>query len=196
MKRYAVHEIFKSIQGEGFNFGKEFVFVRFTGCNYSCIWCDQPTENNYEFTEEELIDKILEYGCKSVLFTGGEPTLQLKNSLIERLKGMNFFLAIETNGTNLIPEGIDYITVSPKMGKEFEIKVKEAQEVRVPAETEEIGNYLLFKGKIKALRYYLSPLYLEEKKTFDLQTLSIIYPVLKDEGFLISMQLHKIMEIL
>ena len=112
---YHLVEIFYSLQGEGHRIGTPAVFVRFSGCNLSCAFCDTPYEEvNLKLTESELIAKIEDFPVKSVIFTGGEPTLSLKETLIRRLKERNYYLAIETNGLLPVPQGIDWITVSPK----------------------------------------------------------------------------------
>lgn len=193
MKKFKIDEIFKSIQGEGFNFGKEFVFVRFYGCNFDCSWCDQPTLVNIKATADELIAMVEKNGIKSVLFTGGEPTLQLTEELVKKFKELGYYIAIETNGSNLVPAGVDYITVSPKIGLGKEVILKEASEVRVPADTLEMEKYIDIKNKIKASKYFLSPIYLEEEKRFDFETLSKVYDALREYDFRISIQLHKLM---
>lgn len=193
MIKLKIDEIFKSIQGEGFNFGKEFLFVRFTGCNYDCSWCDQPTKTNYEMTEEELITEIRKYDVNSVLFTGGEPTLQLTESLVKKLKDQGYYIAIETNGSNKLPNGIDYITVSPKIGFGKDVVIDRASEVRFPADSLEVERYLEMKKKIKAQRYFLSPVYIEKEGRFDFEKLAIVYDKLREHDFRISIQLHKLM---
>lgn len=193
MKKYSIDEIFKSIQGEGFNFGKEFVFVRFYGCNFDCSWCDQPTHINLEVDEDELVAMVEEYKIKSVLFTGGEPTLQLTDKLVKRFKDLGYYIAIETNGSNLVPIGVDYITVSPKISLNKEIVSKEASEVRIAVGSLEVKKYIDVKNEIKASKYFLSPIYLEKENRFDFETLSKVYDALREEDFRISIQLHKLM---
>jgi organic radical activating enzyme len=113
--KYQLVEIFHSLQGEGERTGTPAVFVRFSHCNLSCSFCDTPYEEvNLELEENELLEKIASFPGKSVIFTGGEPTLALKPSLVDKLKKRGYFLAIETNGLLPVPPGIDWITVSPK----------------------------------------------------------------------------------
>lgn len=193
MEKYKIDEIFKSIQGEGDNFGKEFVFVRFCGCNYDCSWCDQPTISNIEATEDEIIDLVEKEGIKSVLFTGGEPTLQLTEKLVKRFKDLGYYIAIETNGSNNVPNGVNYITVSPKIGLGKDVVLKEVSEVRVPADTLDIKKYIEVYNKIKAVKYFLSPIYLEKEERFDFETLAKVYDSLRGYDFRISIQLHKLM---
>ena len=109
-----VKEIFYSLQGEGAMTGRPAVFVRFAGCNLSCPFCDTDFKGGEHFTEEELVERLAEFPCKFVVFTGGEPTLQLTDSLIAKLHGRGYYLAMETNGTRPYPKGIDWVTVSPK----------------------------------------------------------------------------------
>lgn len=110
-----IKEIFYSLQGEGFHTGRPAVFVRFSGCNLRCPFCDTDFSGGDEYTEDELIGEIRRYEpCKFVVFTGGEPTLQLTGTLIDRLHAGGYYLAIETNGTREYPKGVDWVTVSPK----------------------------------------------------------------------------------
>ena len=115
-KKYRVNEIFYSVQAEGRNAGRPAVFVRFSGCNLSCPFCDTNHEPFREMTREE-IEKEVEELCSTadttdvmVVFTGGEPTLQLSED--EPLcKGR--FLAMETNGILPPPRWVDWVTISP-----------------------------------------------------------------------------------
>jgi len=118
LKIYKLVEIFYSIQGEGNRIGTPNIFVRFSFCNLSCKFCDTPYNDvNFEFTLEELLNEIKKYNCKNIIFTGGEPTLQLDEELLLELKNRNYYLAIESNGIQTIPNLIDYISISPKSKK-------------------------------------------------------------------------------
>jgi organic radical activating enzyme len=112
-----VSEIFLSIQGEGVNIGKPVVFLRLAGCNLKCEWCDSKFAwQGKEMDIGEVINQIREFNCKNVVITGGEPSLQIKE--IEKLINIaSFNYEIETNGTKLLPNTFNLITVSPK--KEF-----------------------------------------------------------------------------
>lgn len=111
-----VKEIFYSLQGEGFYTGKAAIFVRFAGCNLQCSFCDTDFKNGEGMTELEILSKIQELSddCKFVVLTGGEPTLQVTENFIRLLHNNGYYIAMETNGTRKIPEGIDWVTVSPK----------------------------------------------------------------------------------
>ncbi len=109
-----VNEIFYSLQGEGFFTGTPSVFVRLSGCNLKCSFCDTQHETYEEMTEEDIVAAVLQYPARHIVVTGGEPSLQLTASLVEKLHAAGRFVAVETNGTRLLPENVDWITLSPK----------------------------------------------------------------------------------
>jgi 7-carboxy-7-deazaguanine synthase len=135
---YAVKEIYYTLQGEGARTGRAAVFLRFAGCNLwsglerdrakaVCRFCDTDFvgtdgEGGGKFaTAEELARAVAEKwpraaGAPYVVCTGGEPLLQLDAELIAALHAQGFEIGIETNGTLTVPDGIDWICVSPKAG--------------------------------------------------------------------------------
>lgn len=114
-KTYKVNEIYLSIQAEGANAGCSAVFVRFSGCNLSCPFCDTNHEPYTEMTADEIdreIGRMSGGDTKTlVVFTGGEPCMQLDNG--EEI-GRGYTRALETNGTLPIPKWIGWVTLSPK----------------------------------------------------------------------------------
>lgn len=114
MAQYRVNEIFYSLQGEGCFTGTPAVFVRLSGCNRACAFCDTDFAAFTLMNAEDIADQVEKYPCKHVVITGGEPTLQLDDELVKSLKGLGKFLQIETNGSRRVPEGIDWVTCSPK----------------------------------------------------------------------------------
>ena len=135
---FVVKEIFKTLQGEGAQAGRAAVFCRFAGCNLwsgreedrstaVCRFCDTdfvgsdgPGGGRFS-TAASLADAIAlawGRGCEGrfVVFTGGEPLLQLDSELIDAVRSRDFFTAIETNGTLEAPAALDWICVSPKAG--------------------------------------------------------------------------------
>lgn len=117
---YRVNEIFYTLQGEGAHSGIPAVFVRFSGCNLRCPWCDTEFADYREMSAEAIVTEALDlYDVpndrrKMLVLTGGEPSLQVDRPLIDALHAAGFYICIETNGTHPLPEGIDWITCSPK----------------------------------------------------------------------------------
>ena len=109
-----VNEIFYSLQGEGYHSGTPAVFVRFSGCNLRCPFCDTDHENGVEMTEEEVVGAVKHYPARLVVITGGEPALQLTERLVNALHVIDKMVAVETNGTLALPSNVDWITLSPK----------------------------------------------------------------------------------
>ena len=109
-------ETFESIQGEGAHAGTPSVFVRFSKCSAACGWCDTPyDEVNEVIPQAELLQRCLGYRSRYVIFTGGEPALQLTRELVTAFRRSGFKTAIETNGAHDVSAlGLDWITVSPK----------------------------------------------------------------------------------
>lgn len=142
---YTVKEIFLTIQGEGANIGRAAVFIRFAGCNLwsgreedrataTCRFCDTDFVGGEKFaTAYELVRMAVSYwpgyGNKFCVLTGGEPLLQVTGTLLNLLKGAGFTIAIETNGTQYMPAGIDWVCVSPKSGTT--LKVETADELKL-----------------------------------------------------------------
>ena len=158
--KYRVNEIFASIQGEGVFTGIKAVFVRFSGCNLKCPWCDTDHAKFIEYETNELADVIYSYVqdelrsssplfrplFRPIILTGGEPTIQPLEELLKRLKYLTgAMIHIETNGeAPLVLEDLknkkmlDFITVSPKrLNASTAASLKLASEVKVVFESEE-----------------------------------------------------------
>lgn len=135
---YSVKEIFLTLQGEGMQAGRAAVFCRFAGCNLwsgleadrsgaVCRFCDTDfvgmdgTGGGRFRTAEELAEAIAATWGQGrerrlVVLTGGEPLLQVDSALVDALHARAFQVAVETNGTQAAPEGLDWVCVSPKAG--------------------------------------------------------------------------------
>lgn len=113
-KTYRINEIFYSLQGEGAFTGTPVVFVRFSGCNRRCPFCDTEFDQYAEMTVGQIIEAIAPYPTRRVVLTGGEPLLQVDAALIDSLHDAGRKIHIETNGTLPVPDGIDWVTCSPK----------------------------------------------------------------------------------
>ena len=109
-----VNETFLSLQGEGYFTGTPAFFLRLSGCNLQCPFCDTQHQTFTEMTEEEIVGEACRHKPRHIVITGGEPALQLTQSLVNKLHEAGFFIQVETNGTLPLPEGIDWVTVSPK----------------------------------------------------------------------------------
>lgn len=142
---YSVKEIYYTLQGEGAHTGRPAVFCRFAGCNLwtgreadrhaaTCKFCDTDFVgtngiNGGKFaTAADLAAAVLlqwpqhQRAHPFVVCTGGEPLLQIDDDLVAAFHDRNFEIAIETNGTLLPPDGIDWICVSPKAGADFQLR--------------------------------------------------------------------------
>ncbi|QWE23993.1 7-carboxy-7-deazaguanine synthase [Polynucleobacter sp. AP-Elch-400A-B2] len=151
---YTVKELFPTLQGEGAHTGRAAVFCRFAGCNLwsgreedrasaICQFCDTDfvgtngTGGGKFETASQLAESIEETWSSTaagpqqryVVFTGGEPLLQLDTALIDALHLLGFAIAIETNGTIKVPKGVDWVCVSPKAGSE--LIVLQADEIKL-----------------------------------------------------------------
>ncbi len=129
-----INEIFYSIQGEGTRSGEAAIFVRFSGCNLKCPFCDTKHQPYRDLTEEDIVRQVMGFPASLVVITGGEPTLQLTPSLVDKLHEAGKTVAIETNGTRPIPRNVDWITVSPKaayLGEVARPVITTADEVKI-----------------------------------------------------------------
>lgn len=151
-----VNEIFYSLQGEGRNSGRAATFVRFAGCNLRCPFCDTDFSSFTEMTDSEIVAAALSFPTRFVVITGGEPSLQLDEPLINMFHSNGFTIAIETNGTRPLPAGIDWVTVSPKqsfLGLVALLVVRRCDELKIVFDGEhEVNDY-----GIEATHYYLQP---------------------------------------
>lgn len=127
-RRYPVCEIFYSLQGEGTHTGMPAVFLRFSGCNLRCPFCDTDHSRSVPMTAREIVERIAAFPAHTVILTGGEPALHIDSPLIEALRSAGLRIHIETNGTLPLPPGIDWVTLSPKGAP---LALTEADEVKV-----------------------------------------------------------------
>ena len=126
---YRVNETFLSIQGEGYWSGRPAVFCRMSGCNLwsgreedraaaICTFCDTNFVDYETYSLEQLVSEITLLwpggGTPMVIFTGGEPLLQLDSGLTRTLRDQGWYVALETNGTKRVTVAVDWICVSPK----------------------------------------------------------------------------------
>lgn len=197
MDSYLVNEIFYSLQGEGVRAGTPNVFLRFSRCNLACTAethgfdCDTEFASGRRLGLAEILAELaaLAGTCKWVVLTGGEPALQVDRELIDALHGAGYRLAIETNGSVELPEGIDWITVSPKVA-EHAIRQRRAHEVK----------YVRGYGQgiprtvVEAEHYVISPAF--EGDEVDPRTLAwCIRLVRENPPWRLSVQQHKLWKV-
>ena len=143
-KTYRVNDIFYTLQGEGFFTGVASVFIRLADCNLNCSFCDTEFSSSMEMGLDDISETIGQYKAKHIVLTGGEPTLQADKDLIDMLHEEGCFVQIETNGTNPLPEGVDWVTLSPKTDK---LALTSCDELKVIYQEQPLEQYF----KIKAL---------------------------------------------
>ncbi len=161
---YSIKEIFYTLQGEGMHAVRPAVFCRFSGCNLwsgreadrstaICRFCDTDFVGTNgigggKFKTGTALAQAIDQlwpatypDSKYVVFTGGEPLLQLDKALIECMHALGFEIAIETNGTIPVPEGVDWICVSPKMGAELKVRQGNELKVVIPQPDQVLSDY-------------------------------------------------------
>ena len=188
---YDLVEIFESLQGEGRNTGRPCVFIRFAGCNLKCPWCDTDVAKKFSASLDEILAELGQYRTKSVILTGGEPTIQKgMPELVAALKQGGYWIGVETNGTVAADwlQFVDYVACSPKRGAE--VNLPSADEVRVVAEDERTADFCrMIRSRIAAADYYVSPC--DRGGEIDFATAKSVLARL--EGWSLSVQLHKLL---
>lgn len=153
-----VNEIFYSIQGEGAHTGTPCVFIRLSGCNLKCPFCDTDFKDYKEMDEYEIMDAVCELSdkCNNVVITGGEPTIVDTTSFIDLLQENGYYVAMESNGTRKPPYNLNWLTISPKepfVGNAGKVVVDRCDELKLVFdginEPQDYG--------IRATHYYLQP---------------------------------------
>jgi 7-carboxy-7-deazaguanine synthase len=208
---YSVKEIFYTLQGEGAQAGRPAVFCRFAGCNLwtgreadranaVCKFCDTDfvgtdgeLGNKYP-SADALADTVaslwpaLHAEARYVVFTGGEPLLQLDAALIDAMHARGFTIAIETNGTLPVPEGVDWICVSPKIGAELRVARGSELKVVIPqaGQTIEVYEALDFE------HFYVQPM---DGPALDANTRLAIDVCKRRPKWKLSLQTHKLLHI-
>lgn len=194
-----VNEIFYSIQGEGHFTGTPAIFIRLSGCNLTCDFCDTQHYNSISMTEDEIISEVSQYPARHVVITGGEPTLQLTATLINKLHAAGKFVQIETNGTRPLSDGldflIDWVTVSPKYGNTPNIqRIDELKVVYDIAHPEHIAN--LEKVEARFVNgYYLQPCDRNNKEYNETNLASCIKYIMDHPKWNLSLQTHKMLNL-
>jgi 7-carboxy-7-deazaguanine synthase len=210
---YSVKEIFYSLQGEGCHAGRPAVFCRFAGCNLwsgkevdrhnaTCKFCDTDfigtdgPEGGKFASAADLTGRIAQLWPSGknrsiqpfVVCTGGEPLLQLDSELVAAFHKENFFIAVETNGTILPPEGIDWLCVSPKSGTELVVRSGQELKFVFPQKGADPEKFT----SLDFQYFFLQPL---DGTDLGKNTRLTVDYVLAHPQWRLSLQVHKILEI-
>lgn len=208
---YSVKEIFYTLQGEGTHAGRPAVFCRFSGCNLwtgregdrasaVCKFCDTDFvgtdgERGGKFPDSASLARLIDSlwpstyaASKFVVFTGGEPLLQLDDALIRSMHECGFEIAIETNGTLPVPTGVDWVCVSPKVGSQLAVRKGNELKVVIPQEGQSIADY----ESLDFDHFYLQPM---DGPHVDRNTRLAIELCKKNPKWKLSLQTHKLLQI-
>jgi 7-carboxy-7-deazaguanine synthase (Cx14CxxC type) len=208
---YSIKEIFYTLQGEGAHAGRPAVFCRFSGCNLwtgreidrasaVCQFCDTDFvgtdgEGGGKFkTPRELaatIDALWPHtyaASKYVVFTGGEPLLQLDTALIDAMHAVGFTIAIETNGTLPVPDGVDWICVSPKMGSQLVVTKGSEIKVVIPQTGQDLSAY----EQLDFENFYVQAM---DGPLAEFNTRLAIETCKRNPKWKLSLQTHKLLQI-
>ena len=180
-KMYKLNEVFYSVQGEGFHAGTPAIFIRFAGCNLNCHFCDTDFTEKMQMSKEDILARINKYPSKFIVLTGGEPTLQVDEELVQLLKHMGYYVAMESNGTNLVPNNIDWLTVSPKYKPVVQTK---GDELKLVYQSQDITLY----EQLEFVHFFLQPMSMKN-------TADVIEKIKLNPKWRISTQLQKIWEV-
>lgn len=192
-----INEIFYSLQGEGHHTGYPSVFIRFSGCNLQCPFCDTRHNEGTPMNDTDIIRAINLYKADWVVLTGGEPSLWIDEDFISLIKhATGKKIAIETNGTNPLPKGIDWVTVSPKTGIDDmegnpEVRVGRADEIKVVDVGQDLEAYFRLPCRTESTLMYLQPCYVSDNARRKSNELRTVRRVLEDPRWTLSLQTHR-----
>jgi len=185
-----VVEVFESIQGEGFWAGTPALFVRLAGCNLRCWFCDTRRDDGKRVDIRRLAKEAGKSGLWRVVITGGEPTIHPElPGLVAALADEDMDVHLETNGTGPIPEGVHWLTVSPKSKN---IRVRMADELKVLWLGGDFLDYWDGSGFLTEHRF-VQPVADPTGKAYN--TESILAWLRRHQRWRLSLQLQKILKI-
>lgn len=176
-----VNEIFYSLQGEGFHTGTPAVFVRLSGCNMRCPFCDTDHSGYSIMTVARIVEEVKRYKGRVVILTGGEPSLQPIAPLVDALHRHGYLIHIETNGTHELPEGIDWVTCSPKAGGK--VVLKRCDELKIVYQGQDVESIA---AAVESRWLFLQPCSCQNN-------MEVIEYILDHPWWRLSVQTHKLL---
>ncbi len=194
---YKVNEIFYSLQGEGRWTGHPAVFVRMSGCNLKCSFCDTNHAEGVLMGADAIAAAVRDFGARHVVITGGEPTLQIDGNLLSRLKAANLFVQIETNGSIDVSDDvlncIDWVTCSPKQAT---VRIRKINELKVVYESpnQDMNRFARLAQRYDALPY-LQPCDVGDVVSNRARLNAAIDYVKLHPEWTLSLQTHKLIDI-
>lgn len=194
---YRINEIFYSLQGEGYHSGTPAVFVRFSGCNLRCVFCDTQHQSGNIMSSQEIVDEVNKYpNAPLLVLTGGEPSLFINEAFVEELKQKTGKqVTIETNGTRPIPTNLDWVTLSPKSafhGGDMEpCSLKRCDELKVVYLGQDLAQY----DDIEARYRFLQPCYEENEEQRKANMQACVEAVKAHPNWRLSLQIHRVLNI-
>lgn len=190
MKR-KVNEIFFSLQGEGYNTGTAAVFVRFSGCNLRCGFCDTAHQDGVWMEDGEIVDAVASWpAAPMIVLTGGEPSLFIDRDFVKMLKDRTGKrVAVETNGTRHLPDNVDWVTLSPKdaFTEGAEVVLDRCDELKVVYTGQPLERYFSF----RADHYFLQPCHTDDPQECRKGLEQTVEAVMKDPRWRLSLQIHR-----
>lgn len=194
---YKINEIFHSLQGEGYHTGTPAVFVRFSGCNLHCVFCDTQHQEGRMMSLSDIIAEVNRYPhAPLVVLTGGEPSLFVDDAFVRALKEQTGrVVAIETNGTRALPSSLDWVTLSPKSaldgGDGEPCVLTRCDELKVVYCGQDLQPY----GTIEAKHRFLQPCYCDDPVLRQANLAACVEAVLNHKGWRLSLQAHRLLGI-
>ena len=189
-----VNEIFYSLQGEGGRQGEASIFIRLSGCNLSCEFCDTDFNEGKEIGVEQIISVIKQYPCRWIVWTGGEPTLQLNDAILTYFKQKGYLQAIESNGHYSLSSLLDYTVISPKGDTTYAKTINaKTDEIRLPVQS---GDSIPAIQVLPQSRYYfLSPVFRSNQTETQANIDYCVEQIKKNPVWRLSLQIHKLIGI-